>query len=265
MNAHLAVFASLGAVIVLSPEILLLGFLAASDRRVPRGAAATFAVGAAVGIGIWFVVGTLMAPASTTETGHHGWPAFWIRAGLAAALLVIGSVRAVNAFRQTPIEEEPKPAAEGEKPHGIHALLAKVLTTDGLPVPRRFFRAFLMGVVASGHSPKIFPVAMAAGHQLMQITPPVDRIPAVVAFASLAVIPGLVPLAVEMFRPGASAGLRDACERFMKRNSRMIIAVLLLSVGAFVAYEAWKDMPGHDAAGAEVAPAAEGDASGSAK
>ena len=29
MNAHLAVFASLGAVIVLSPEILLLGFLAA--------------------------------------------------------------------------------------------------------------------------------------------------------------------------------------------------------------------------------------------
>jgi predicted negative regulator of RcsB-dependent stress response len=50
----------------------------------------------------------------------------------------------------------------------------------------------------------------------------------------------------------------------MKRNSRMIIAVLLLAVGSFVAYEAWKDMPGHDAAGAEVAPAA-GSASGSAK
>jgi hypothetical protein len=106
---------------------------------------------------------------------------------------------------------------------------------------------------------------MAAGHQAMQIEPPIDRLPAVAAFAGLSVLPGLVPLAVEIARPGASAGLRDTCERFMKRNSRMIIAVLLLSVGGFVAYEAWKEMPRHDAAGAEVAPAAADGASGSAK
>jgi hypothetical protein len=48
-------------------------------------------------------------------------------------------------------------------------------------------------------------------------------------------------------------------------SHRFLLHPILLPALGFVAYAAWTDRPGHDAAGAEVAPAAAGGASGSAK
>ena len=60
MNSHLAVLASLALAIFFSPETLVLGFIIASDKKVPRLAAFAFAIGGvlgiafATGIGLWF-------------------------------------------------------------------------------------------------------------------------------------------------------------------------------------------------------------------
>jgi len=243
MTAHIAVLASLGAVIILSPEVLLLGLLAASDKKMPRRAAMSFAFGAAVGIAAWFLIGTFIAPSTHHEEAHLGWPAFWIRVGIATMLLVLGTIRAIGAIRGSPVEPVRLPEQAHGEPRGLHALINRLLTTDGLPTPRRIVRAFMIGVVASGHSPKIFPVAMAAGYQAMQIHPVEDRVVGTIAFASLSVLPGLMPLAIEMLRPGSSAGLREVCERFMKRNSRTIVAILLIGIGLYVAWHAWSEMP----------------------
>ena len=49
MTTHLTVLASLGAAILLSPEILILGLIMASDRKAPKLVAWMYALGAALG------------------------------------------------------------------------------------------------------------------------------------------------------------------------------------------------------------------------
>ncbi len=94
-------------------------------------------------------------------------------------------------MRHKPI---PDIAKAERKPSRIRAELTRRFPSldmkADLPVPRRVGRAGLAGFAMCGLHPKVFPIAIAAGHQIVQIARPGERAVGVVLFAVIAVIPG---------------------------------------------------------------------------
>jgi len=238
----------LALAIFFSPETLVLGLIVAGDRKVPRLAAFAYAVGGILGIAFATGIGLWIAHASGTgdhSASHHGWPSFVVRVVIAAALITIGARRALNAMRHKPIPDMAEPE---QKPGRIHAALIQRfpsldLNAD-LPVSRRVGRSGLAGFAMCGLHPKVFPIAIAAGHQIVQIARPGERALGVVLFAVIAAIPALLPAVIDVVKPGATVGIKEGYERVMKVHGRWIGALLLLSAGTFVGYDAWHDMPG---------------------
>ena len=248
MSSHFAVLASLALAIFFSPETLVLGLIIAGDKKVPRLAAFAYAIGGILGIAFATGIGLWIAHASGTgaeAVKHHGWPSFVVRVAIAVALLTIGARRALNAMRHKPIPDIAEPE---HKPSRIRATLTRRfpsldLTAD-LPVSRRVGRAGLAGFAMCGLHPKVFPIAIAAGHQIVQIARPGERALGIVLFAVIAAIPALLPAIIDVVKPGATVGIKEAYERIMKVHGRWIGALLLLGAGAFVGFDAWRDMPG---------------------
>lgn len=251
MSAQLTVLASLGIAILLSPEILVLGLIMACDRRSPRLSALLYAVGAAIGLVLGLAIGSLVAPpapAAATPAAPT-WGEFIVRVLIAGLLVGVGVQRAINAFRNAPIDTEAEARPDG-KPKGsiagLKARLASLFPGGGageLTLSRRAARAIGLGFATMGLHPKCVSVAIAAGHQAMQIPGEAARMLGFTVFAVIAMIPAIAPLAIELVRPGASASIKESCERFMKRNGRWIVAVILLAAGAYVASNAVRDMP----------------------
>ena len=265
MTAHLTVLASLGVAILLSPEILILGLIMACDKRAPRFVAWMYAIGAAIGLGMGLVIGFLVAPAPHSESAPHAptWTEFAVRAAIAAILLTVGVQRAVGAMRKAPIEGEAE--AEGRAPEGKKGLTTRVKAwfkskfpgfgkTD-LPLWRRATRSALLGFATMGIHPKCVGVAIAAGHQALQIAGDEDRTFGILVFAVIAMLPAIAPAVIETAHSGASAAIKESSERFLKTNGRWISAAILLAAGAYVAWNAAREMPGR-AAPVEAAPAA---------
>ncbi len=247
MSSHFAVLASLALAIFFTPETLVLGLIIAGDRKVPRAAAFAYAAGGilgiafATGIGLWIAHATGTGP----HTPHHGWPSFLLRVAISLALLSIGMRRAVSAIRRKPIPDIAEPE---HKPSRIRTELTRRfpsldLNAD-LPVQRRISRAGLAGFAMCGLHPKVFPIAIAAGHQIVQIERPGEKLRGIVLFAVISVIPALLPAVIDVVKPGATVGIKESYERIMKVHGRWIGALLLLGAGAFVGVDAWRDMPG---------------------
>jgi threonine/homoserine/homoserine lactone efflux protein len=237
----------LALAILFSPETLVLGLIVAGDTKVPRLAAFAYALGRILGIAFATGVGLWIAHASgtATHTPHHGWPSFFVRVAIAAALLTIGIRRAVNAVRHNPIPDIAK--AQRKPGKGWAALVRRFPSLDlkaDLPVSRRVTRAGVAGFAMCGLHPKVFPIAIAAGHQIVQIARPGERALGVVIFAVISVIPALLPAVIDVVKPGATVGIKESYERIMKVHGRWIGALLLLGAGAFVGFDAWRDMPG---------------------
>ena len=252
MNSHLAVLASLALAIFLSPETLVLGLVVAGDKKVPRLAAFAFAIGAVLGIAFSTGIGLWIAYASGADvhTRHGSWPGFIVRILIAVALLVIGAYRAVNAFRRKPITDISEPVGTPNKlwtalRKRFPKLISRFDPSADLPVSQRITRAALAGFAACGLHPKVFPIAIAAGHQIVQINDPGIRSLGIVLVAAIAVVPGVLPAVIELVTPGAVVRIKQSYERIMKVHGRWITALLLLGAGAFVAHDAWKVMPGH--------------------
>lgn len=247
MSSHFAVLASLALAIFFSPETLVLGLILAGDKKAPRLSAFAYAVGGIIGIAFATGIGLWIAHASGTgtHTTHHGWPSFIVRVAIAAALLTIGTRRAINAMRHKPIPDIAKPE---HKPSRIRSELTRRFPSMDLkadiPVSRRVARAGLAGFAMCGLHPKVFPIAIAAGHQIVQIDRPGERALGIVVFAVISAIPALLPAIIDVVKPGATVGIKEAYERIMKVHGRWIGAVLLLGAGAFVGVDAWRDMPG---------------------
>lgn len=251
MNSHLAVLASLAVAILLSPETLVLGLVVAGDKKVPRLAAFAFAIGAVLGIAFATGIGLWIALASGAEihTRHVSWPGFMVRMLIAVALLTIGAYRAVNAFRQQPITDISESANTPSRlwislKQRFPNLMSRLDPNADLPVSQRITRAALAGFAACGLHPKVFPIAIAAGHQIVQITDPRVRGVGIVIFAAIAVVPAVLPAVIELLSPGAVVRIRESYESTMKVHGRWITALLLLGAGVFVAHEAWQLMPG---------------------
>jgi len=251
MSSHLAAVATLALAIFFSPETLVLGLIIAGDRRNPRLASFGFALGGIAGIAFATAVGLAIAHASGGDPAgdHHGsWPGFVVRVVIAAVLLAIGLSRAVNAARHKPI---PDIAESADHPGGLRVALtqrfpgAMRLVQPGLELsPRQsLLRGVAGGFAMCGLHPKVFPIAIAAGHQITQIDSPGQRGLAVVIFAVIAVIPAVLPAIIDIVRPGAANRIKDGYERIMKVHGRWITAVLLLAAAAFVAHNAWEQFP----------------------
>ena len=252
MSSHFAVLASLALAIFLSPETLVVGLVIAGDKKVPKLASIAFALGGIAGIAFATGIGLWIAKASgTDETAHvhpDSWPGFIVRAVIAAALLAIGLTRAVNAMRHKPI---PDPSATGHTSGRAKAWFAehlpKVAATlkpgADLPVRRRITRAAAAGFAMCGLHPKVFPIAIAAGHQIMQITARSERLAGIVLFAVISVIPAVLPAVIDMVSPGSTEKIKDGYERIMKVHGRWITAVLLILIALFVGHNAWEKMP----------------------
>jgi len=250
MNSHLAAVATLALAIFFSPETLVLGLILAGGRN-PRLSAAGFAVGGVAGIAFATGIGLLIARASGADepaAAHGSWPAFIVRVVIAAVLLVIGLNRAVAALRHKPIAD----ISEAEhKPGRLRTALTERFprATSGLQPgtdlsPRRsLLRGAAGGFAMCGLHPKVFPIAIAAGHQITQITDRGERGAAVLIFAVISVVPALLPVIIETVKPGSSVRIKAGYERFMKDNGRWATAVLLLAAAAFVAHNAWEKFP----------------------
>ena len=262
MNAHIAVLASLGTAILLSPEVTVLGLIAASDRRIARTFSWVFPVGTVLGLAFALFIGFMLAEMHSMTHTEPSWTRFTIRAVLAAGLLVLGIYRVVNAIRHAPIEKTPK-LRERSLGHRFHLWftahfprISKLF--DGgidLPPARRAIRWGLLGFACTGIHPKVFPIATAAGHEALLMASADDRVAGILLFSAIALVPGVIPAVIETLRPGISAHLKETFERFMKANGRWISATFILAVACFVAWNAWGDMPGYQhAAAPAVAP-----------
>ena len=250
MGSHFAVVASLALAILFSPETLVLGLVIAGDRKVPRAASLAFAAGAVIGIAFATGIGLWIALASGTEGAdrHSGWPGFIVRVVIATALLVLGIYKAVNAFRGKPISDVTEPDYRPGKLRSalnsrFPTLMRRLDPAADLSASARIVRAGLAGFAVCGLHPKVFPIAIAAGHQIMQITDPGARAMAVAIFAAISVVPTVLPAVLDLVNPGAVVRIKQSYERIMKVHGRRITAVLLLGVGTFVGYEAWHVMP----------------------
>lgn len=253
MSAHLAVLATLALAILFSPETLVLGLVIASDKKVPRQASFAFALGAIVGIAFATGLGVWMAHLSGAgaATAHHdSWAGFIVRLVIAGALLVIGVHRAIGAIRHKPIadvsEPEHKPGRlRSRLTERFPAAMRRLSPGADLSARQRIVRAAMAGFAVCGLHPKVFPIAIAAGHQILEITNRPERTLGIVIFAVISVVPALAPAVIELVRPGASSRIKDGYERFMKVNGRWVVAVLLLGAAAFVAHNAFTHVPGH--------------------
>ena len=251
MSSHLAAVATLALAILLSPETLVAGLIIASDKVHPRLAAFAFAVGACVGIAFSTGIGLLIAHATSADDAarHNTWPGFVVRVVLALTLLVIGLTRARNAFERNPIPDvtdaDHKPSKFGARlEHRFPALARMVAPGAELTNRQRVTRGALAGFALCGLHPKIFPIAIAAGHQITQITDPAEKTVGIVLFAAIAVVPALLPAVIETVKPGASGRIKEGYERIMKVHGRWITAVLLLAAAALVGHNAWEKYPG---------------------
>lgn len=253
MSSHLSVIASLALALLLSPETLVLGLVVASDKRTPRLAAWMYALGALLGVAFALAVGmSLAAHHPDSEAARvdraRTWGHFAVHAVLALAVLAIGIRRAISAAEATPVpdvsEPEHKPGrlwtwVKEHFPRFAH----QVDPEADLSVPGRARRAALAGFAMCGLHPKVFPIAIAAGHQVADL-PVQEHALGLALFAAMATFPAFFPAILEVVRPGGSAKAKQAVEEFTKVHGRSIVALLLIGAGLFLARGAWNSMPG---------------------
>ncbi|KAA0111359.1 GAP family protein [Mycolicibacterium sp. P1-5] len=247
MSTHLAVIATLALALLFSPETLVLGLVVASDGKVPRQATLAFSGGAIAGIafstGIGVGIAALTgAPGSAGD--HASWPSFIVRILIAAALLAIGIRRAIGAVLHKPITDASKPQRQrGRLRTRLTRQFPGLNPRADLPARQRITRAAAAGFAICGLHPKVFPIAIAAGHQILEIGDRPERALGAVVFGVIAVIPALAPTVVELVRPGSADRIKEGYERIMKVHGRWIVAVLLLAASAVVAFNAFDHLP----------------------
>jgi hypothetical protein len=247
MSTHLAVIATLALALLFSPETLVLGLVVASDSRVPRQATLAFSGGAVTGIAFSTGIGVAIAAltgAHGSADGHASWPSFIVRILIAVALLAIGIRRAIGAVRHKPIADVSKPQQRrGRLRTSLTRRYPGLDPKADVPARQRITRAAAAGFAICGLHPKVFPIAIAAGHQILQIGDRPERALGAVVFAVIAVVPALTPTVIELVRPGAADRIKEGYERVMKVHGRWIVAVLLLAASAAVAFNAFDHLP----------------------
>lgn len=221
----LTVCASLGFGIFVSPELLVIGLLLASDRSHPRANTLGYFLGSVAGIALLLGAGYFLTH-STAPTHPSGF-SWWLRVILGAALVALG----VHTFwKQLYRKPEAKP-----KESKLGAKLMKLLPVSEEPRPGGPFPSlaiciglsFLLTVVHV----KTIGLAMSAGHTLHAAPDPAAAMVALAAFLALALFPTLFPLGLAIFHPETAAKARKVSEAVAEKHGGWILAIIFLLIG----------------------------------
>ena len=222
----LTVCAPLGFGIFLSPEIIVIGLILASDRSHPQANTLGYFLGSALGILLLLGLGYFLTH-STSPTHPSGF-SWWLRLIFGALLVGLGIH---TAWKQM----HPKPKPAHPKEHGLGARLMRLLPVSEAPRPGGplpslgtcFVLSFLLTVVHV----KTVGLAMSAGHQL-HAAPNLSALTAGAAgFLSLALFPTLFPLGLALFYPETAVKARQVSEAVAAKHGGWILALIFLLIG----------------------------------
>ena len=222
----LAVCASLGFGIFVSPEILIIGLLLASDRSHPRANTLGYFLGSAMGITLLLAAGYFLTHSTAAPTHPSGF-SWWLRIVFGSALVFLGLHTLWKQLYRKP-ETQPKENKLGAK-------LMKLLPVSEEPrAGGPFFPlllciglSFLLTVVHV----KTIGLAMSAGHTLHGAADQSAAIAALAAFLGLALLPTLVPLVLAILHPETAVKARKVSEAVAEKHGGWILAILLLLIG----------------------------------
>lgn len=222
------VCASLGFGIFLSPEVLVIGLILASDRSHPRANTLGYLLGSAAGIALLLGLGYFLTHSSgpTHPTGA-GW---WLRVIFGIALVGLGI--------QTGWRQLNRKTREAAASHGEGKLMAKLMKLlpvseaprSGGPFPSLLTCTALSFLLTVIHM-KTAGLAMGAGHQLHAAPDPAAFWGGLAGFLPLALFPTLLPLALAVFHPETAVRARQVSEAVAAKHGGWILALIFLLIG----------------------------------
>lgn len=228
MLSTFAVCASLGFGIFVSPEVLIIGLLLASDRSHPQANTLGYFFGAAAGITLLLGVGYFLTH-STTPTHPSGF-AWWLRVIFGGGLVALG---AHTLWKQL-YHKTPKKASR-PKEAGLGAKLMKLLPVSeeerpGGPLPSLAICTGLSFLLTVVHV-KTIGLATSAGHALHAAPNQTTLTAALAGFLSLALFPTLFPLGLAIFHPETAAKARKVSQNVAEKHGGWILAIILILIG----------------------------------
>jgi len=222
----ITVCASLGLGILLSPEVIVIGLILASDRSHPRANTLGYFLGSALGILLLLGAGYFLTHASAPT--HPSGTSWWLRVIFGSLLVALGIH---TAWKQM----HPKPKPTHHKENSLGAKLMKLLPVSEAPRPGGplpslrtcFILSFLLTVIHM----KTVGLAMSAGHQLHAATDLSALSAGVAGFLSLALLPTLFPLGLAVFYPETAVQARKVSEAVAAKHGGWILALIFLLIG----------------------------------
>lgn len=224
----LTVCAPLGFGIFLSPELLIIGLLLASDRSHPRANTLGYFLGSAGGVLLLLGLGYFFT--HSTAPSHPTGTAWWLRVVFGCAMVGLGAHTGWKQLHQKPRETHP-----GEGGGKIMAKLMKLLPVSespraGGPLPSLSICTVLSFLLTVVHL-KTVGLAMAAGHQLHSAPDQVSLAAGLSAFLALAFFPTLLPLVLAVFHPETAVKARQVSEAVAAKHGGWILALIFLLIG----------------------------------
>ena len=222
----LTICASLGFGIFLSPEVLVIGLLLASDRSHPRANTLGYFLGAAGGIALLLGLGYFFT--HSTAPTHPTGAAWWLRVVFGSLLVGLGTH---TGWKQL----HPKPKPAHPKENGLGAKLMKLLPVSeaprpGGPLPSLGICTALSFLLTVVHL-KTVGLAMGTGHQLHAAPDQASLTAGLSAFLALALFPTLLPLGLAVFHPETAVKARQVSEAVAAKHGGWILALIFLLIG----------------------------------
>lgn len=224
----LTVCGSLGFGILVSPEVLIIGLLLASDRSHPRANTLGFFLGSAMGITLLLGIGFFLTQSSAPS--HPSGFAWWLRVVLGGGLVALGIHTLWKQLHEKNPKQQP-PSKEG----GLGAKLMKLLPVSeeprpGGPLPSLAICTGLSFLLTVVHL-KTISLATSAGHALHAAPSETAMTWALASFLLLALFPTLFPLGLAVFHPETAAQARKVSQAVAEKHGGWILAIILLLIG----------------------------------
>ena len=224
----LAICASLGFGIFVSPEVLIIGLLLASDRSHPQANTLGYFLGSAVGITLLLCAGYFLTH-STTPTHPSGF-AWWLRVIFGGGLVLLG----IHTLWKQLYGKKQK-SKRDHRQTGLGAKLMKLLPVSeeprpGGPLPSLAICTGLSFLLTVVHV-KTVGLATSAGHALHAAPNQAALSMALAGFLALALFPTLFPLGLAIFHPETAAKARQVSQAVAEKHGGWILAIILLLIG----------------------------------
>lgn len=238
INHTLATALSLGTVVLLSPEALILALFMAAHKTRARLNSGIFFLGSALGLFGALSFGFWITPAASSSAEHASWARFIIRASLGTALFVLGSYRAWQFLRKKDDRSEPPPKKPTHwKAKAIQLFPCLNLDANSVVNSYYLFSTLLIGIFTTGLHPKTSILAIAMGHQLSLTIDPKAKFWGVTLFSVLSLLTALFPLFLAYLHPAAGPKIKEKITDLLEVHGRWLAAFICFAFALLL----WKD------------------------